>query len=302
MCSKPEKGVSACEDFFLLVLDAHICVAAMKQFNMSSLEGEPSSTLFPDGCTDLTPEERWKLMSLAIEELINTFVDISYLPESSKKDSDHVLAYAKELLSLGLLLMEFIDSIREGDGERILRCWRFFLPLFKACGRKNYAVEAFNFLFQYEYVFTPRMKEQLLWDRTVNIHGKPGKNVAMDLHMEHINRACKEAMGNLGSNIGDDTSVDRIGKSIRRLMEIGKTFDWENDVPQVSGKRSKRSVAADMAKLIPQLSESKVFDDIPGREHSKFAKFQANSTRKLSLESLKEWLATKAKKYEMFYV
>ena len=240
-------------------------------------------------------------MSLAIEELINAFVDVSYQPEESTKDDDHVLAYAKEVMSLGLLLMEYIDSIREGDGERLLRCWRFFLPLFKACGRKNYAVEAFNLLFQYEYVFTPRMKEQLLWDRTVNIHGRPGKNVAMDLHMEHINRACKEAMGNQGSNIGD-ISVDRIGKSIRGLMDIGKAFDQENDVPQVSGKRSKRSVEADMAKLIPQLSESKVFDHIPGREHSKFVKFQANSTRKLSLESLKDWLAIKAKKYEMFYV
>ena len=300
--SKPEKGVNACEDFFLLVLDAHICVAAMKVFKMNSLEDEPSSDLFPDDCAALTPEQRWKVMSLAIEKLISDFVDISYPTDLVTKDgNDHVLEYAKELLSLGLLLMEFTDSIHEGDGERILRCWRFFLPLFKACGRSNYAIEAFNLLFQYEYVFTPRMKQQLLWDRTVNIHGRQGKNVPMDLHMEHINRACKEAMGNVGSSIGDST-VECIGRSIHGLMDIGKRFDQENDVPQLSGKRSRRSVAADMEKLIPQLSESKVYHQISGREHSKFMKFQANPTRKLSIKNLKEWLTANAKKYEMFYV
>ena len=178
---------------------------------MNSLEDEPSSDLFPDGCAALTPEQRWKVIPLAIEKLISDFVDISYPTDLVTKDgNDHVLEYAKELMSLGLLLMEFTDSIHEGDGERILRCWRFFLPLFKACGRSNYAIEAFNLLFQYEYVFTPRMKQQLLWDRTVNIHGRQGKNVPMDLHMEHINRACKEAMGNVGSSIGDST-VERIG-------------------------------------------------------------------------------------------
>ena len=33
-------------------------------------------------------------------------------------------------------------------------------------------------LFQYEYLFTPKMKLQLLWDRTINVHGRPGKNVS----------------------------------------------------------------------------------------------------------------------------
>ena len=79
--------------------------------------------------------------------------------------------------------------------------------------------------------------------------------------MEHINRACKEAMGNVGSSIGDSTA-ECIGRSIYGLMDIGKRFDQENDVPQLSGKCQRQSVAADMEKLIPQLSESKVYHQI----------------------------------------
>ena len=293
--------MSACEDFFLLVLEAHICEAAMKTFKMSSLDGEPSAEFFPAGSDLLSPEQRWKVMSLAMKQLIDKFINISYPSASKVKDDDHILAYAKEVMSLGLLLVEFNDGIREGDGERIIRCWRYFLPLFKACGRKNYVVEAFNLLFQYEYLFTPRMKQQLLWDRTINVHGRPGKNVAMDLHMEHINRECKKAMGTLGSNINED-SVRRIGKSIGELIKIKKQFDVENSVPQESGKRSRRSVTADMKKLLSQLSGTKVFDDISGRKHGQFKKFQVNPTRKLTSHKLEKWLKKQVKKYQMFYV
>lgn len=38
---------------------------------------------------------------------------------------------------------------------------------------RSYAAETLNLLFQLEYVLTPRLKEQLLWDRTVNRHGRP---------------------------------------------------------------------------------------------------------------------------------
>ncbi len=48
-------------------------------------------------------------------------------PDAKTHDSVH--AFACEVLTLGLLLMEFNDAIREG-GKRIIKCWRYFLLLF----------------------------------------------------------------------------------------------------------------------------------------------------------------------------
>lgn len=53
----------------------------------------------------------------------------------------HVLLYAREVLTLGLFYMEFHDAIREGDGERIIRCWRYLLLLFNVSHCTNYSVE-----------------------------------------------------------------------------------------------------------------------------------------------------------------
>ena len=66
------------------------------------------------------------VLLLAVKELSNRFVDLSFtMNPQSKPDKtvkhDHVQEYAKEVLSMGLLLMEFVDSIQEGDGERIIR-------------------------------------------------------------------------------------------------------------------------------------------------------------------------------------
>ena len=44
--------------------------------------------------------------------------------------------------------MEFADAIREGDGQRVIRCWRYFMPIFRAAQCTNYACESFNLLYQ----------------------------------------------------------------------------------------------------------------------------------------------------------
>lgn len=77
-----------------------------------------------------------------------------------------------------------------------------------------------------------------MWERTVNMHSRPGRNISMDLHMEHINRACKNPMGTLGPNANEE-SVNRIGKSIGETMKITNQYDRVNSIPQESGKHSR---------------------------------------------------------------
>lgn len=164
----------------------------MYRCDASVWNGFTFSAHFPQGCMQLTPKQRWNVLRLAVKEMVDQFVDINY-PSLSSKDNDHVRAYAKEVLSLGFLFKEFVNAAREGDGERIIRCWRYSLPFFKCFNRTNYSVEAFNLLFKHEYALMERMKQELVWERTINVHGKSGRNIPMELYMEHINRHCKQS-------------------------------------------------------------------------------------------------------------
>ena len=215
---KPKSDFNACEDFFTTVTEAHILAAAMNFFGMSSLIDEPSSIYFPEMLNKLTLLQKRRVLMLALTEFAKEFVNMSVLKElaesissenkpkedkSKQENTDSVYEYARETLSLGLLYAEFSDAIREGDGNRIIRCWKYFLLIFKAARRKNYAIEAFTLLAQEKFLLSPRQSLQLKWSRTINTHGLPGKNIPCDLYMEHLNRESKSALSGLGSNITD---------------------------------------------------------------------------------------------------
>ena len=68
--------------------------------------------------------------------------------------------------------MKFNDGIREYYGNYIVRCWRYNIMMLasKANGRTN-SIKALNLL---HYTVT---ENGYTIERTVNVHGRPGKNV-----------------------------------------------------------------------------------------------------------------------------
>ena len=102
------------------------------------------------------------------------------------KSADQVHIYAKRILSLGCFYMEYSDAFTKGDGNCVLRCWRYLLPMFVISGRKNYALESLNLLVQLDFTFSPRLGAELIWSRFVNTKGLKGTNIPNDLHIEHL--------------------------------------------------------------------------------------------------------------------
>ena len=95
----------------LTVVEGHILFAVIQVLDMTSLDDEPPSVLI-FSCSG--PYLRSKVMLLALQQVIDTHVDLSFsVNEEVEEDSfalDSVYEYACETLSLGLLLMEFLDA------------------------------------------------------------------------------------------------------------------------------------------------------------------------------------------------
>ena len=85
------------------------------------------------------------------------------------------------------------------------------------------------------------MKEQLVWSRTINTHGRLGKNIPMDRHNEHLNRIVKDGMKALSSNVNEAQAIERIGKSLRLLVDFLNNFDTCADIPVLHGHHSSKS-------------------------------------------------------------
>ena len=268
---KPKKDVNSCEDFLVTIVTTHALAATMKILGMDSLAAVPSSPLIPSDLWLQSADERHSTLMLACHAVVEKFVDFNFLlsPGKASKPTDKVFVYACQTLSLGLFYMEFSDAIREGDGNRIRRCWRYLLPLFKASGRTNYSLETLYMLYGHNFGLSPRLSHQLLWSRCVNTHGLPGHNVPCDLFMEHLNRLCKEAIVGLWANKSEDAIV-RVGKAIGTLHPVLEQFDEVNSVPSISGAHSRPPSEKDTNLVLEELKRIDPFNPMGSRRHQCF--------------------------------
>ena len=200
-----------------------------------------------------------------------------------------IFEYGRQLLTLGCFYKEFDDAIKEGDGTRVHRCWKYLLPIFKSSGRKNYSIEVLQMLNQVEFVLTPRESSELLWNRFVNIHGTEGKNIPCDLHMEHLNRLCKDAVYGLQAN-KTPTAIVRVGKSLGPLSRFLEKFDKENGIRVPTGAHHKPNFSKDRDIIVRELQQNHIFcESDASRKHRSFPKVKV-LLYSTSREELHTWI------------
>lgn len=288
---KPIKDFNACDDFFMTVLNSHIVVAAMKYLRIESQSQVPDEAVVPHAHDQwmLSKEERSALIMDVSEKIVDAFVHFQFTkPAKKKRAADGVEVYAEDVLSLGLFYWEYSDAIREGDGERWRRCMKYMLPIFVNTGRRNYSIEVLRLLYRLEYQSTPRQAIQLLYSRFINVHGLPGRNVAADLHMEHLNAIAKGCIKGLGAN-KTEVGIQRSARALGTIVPVLEQFDAQNQMPDMSGAHRRASAEKDQGIIVSELQKIKVFDVIPGRRHETFTK-PKNVLHDKKSNELKTWI------------
>ena len=188
-----------------------------------------------------------------------------------------------------LLYHGVCDSIKEGDGLRLLRCWKYNFLMFKCTNRVNYAIEAFTMLVQHRFLFSERQAHQLLWGRFINTQGLPARNIPCDLYMEHLNRICKDAVNHLQANKTSKALV-RVGKVVGVLDIINKNFDEDNSIDSRSGKHKFANYHKDLTKVVTVLVQEKVLKYISKRLHPSFPNVVRNPICNIEHEKLVSWM------------
>ena len=263
-----KKDLNSCEDFMELITKAHILSAAMTVAEVQDLQGLSRVIL--------SSEDHLTTLTSAAKKVCSQFCNVAYCTRarSSTKSTDRVQEYAMETLSLGLLLLEFKDAVREGDGTRVIRCWKYFLIIFRVTGHKNYCLEALHLLTQYYFTLPPQYAEQMVWGRFVNSNGGQGNNISADLHMEHLNRLLKDAISLLGAN-KTPQAILRASKALGVVKDILCQFDETTGVC-FTGKHTRRSDDEDLTKVLDELSQCQVFSYKCGRAHHLFPSMVCN--------------------------
>ena len=185
--------------------------------------------------------------------------------------------------------MEFRDAWHEGDGERVLRCWKLFLPHFKVAGCTKYSLEALKLQINTGITFSPNLAHQVMWNRFVNVRGGAGNNIPCDLYNEHINKLLKHVMG---SNL-TESALQRAARSVTTLHQVCGRFDSQSGVPCRTVAHSTRSDRNDVSKVVRTVLKNEMRE----REHRAFKGMKLNPLYKLDVGKVETWIKKRKKSF-----
>lgn len=192
-----------------------------------------------------------------------------------------------------MLLLEFNDAVHEGDGERLLRVWKFLLVIFRSVHKTKYSLEGLLLLINSQFLLPPRLKEQLLYSRFVNTRGV----IPIDLHLEHVNRVVKGAIHNQVSNVSQ-SAILRTSRCTGSLVNVAEQFDKVSNLHRMSSAHSEANLHRDISRIVTQLhKKSKVYEYCPNRKHSHFDITESiTATTKSDRDDTKKWMRGHLKK------
>ena len=202
------------------------------------------------------------------------------------------------LLTIHLLLRDVNDCIREGNGERLLECYKVALLYFKCYGHTKYAYTILKLLFRIK--IQPHSAFQLIWGRFINTSGKKGRNISQDLHLEHLNRFLKDLLTPLLSNL-NEPNADRIAKSIQNLKFIVENTERSLLCENTLGWRKTVNTQEDVKKLAVEYHKAGVFKEQNGREYEPFPSFKQDLLSKIDLTKLTNWIKLKKEEFICLY-
>ena len=285
-----------CEELVVSTGKAYIVVALMNFFGMESLDEFPKNNVFV--CNII--HKPYEVKKEYFDKVIGKFVD-SYIFQRGQSppcgvDEDYVKNYALCLSYLSLVLMQLIDTAREGDGDRNLINQKVLLTIFRSLNSySKYAIEMFTSIAQIECLLTPRMSEEFRWGFFCNWNGGKARNIEDDMAQEIYNNISKNAVKHLGSNKSLQT-IDKICRATSGIKEIRDNFDTTMQIHKSSTRHTQRTSYDDEIEIIKDLLVLKPFHFISGRVHASFPDIKRAPSRYMTLVEHNNWLDDHIKK------
>ncbi len=150
--------------------------------------------------------------------------------------ADDMYNYQRALLEYGLVIINFLDAISEGDGARVIRNWKFLLLYFQHDpGSQKYSLEVLYLMFQVYALLSPKAAHHIVWNRFSKWKHSLGGNISLDLALEFLNRIFKDAVKKPGPN-ANQRSISRICNTMNVTKKLTENFDGLMALYKRSGK------------------------------------------------------------------
>jgi len=211
-------------------------------------------------------------------------------------DTDGVLNYGCNVITLGLMIVNCDDAIREGDGARITKMYKWWLLIWRSQESTKYSLASIQLQVQIKCLLDQQTAHRLIWNRTVNRSGGKGKRVALDFHMENLVQAMKQSLKHLGVNVTERAAAVE-SKALKAMIDLVESHNVDLNVTKPSGHH-KKTISADVGRIVQVLLDKRMFCFEEGRMYASFPKMQRPLLSDLDVSKLKVWLEDHVKKWK----
>ncbi len=217
------------------------------------------------------------------------------------QEDDQKYNYACNTLTLGLLLRDIDDAVTHGDGERIIRVWKYFTLLFKKTGHHNYALAALKLQAQLEAILSEKKAHQLIWNRTMNPRPGIGHRKSLDLKCENLQLVAKTMLRHSGMvNLTADLAI-KTGKSVGGLDQLVNNFNKDLKLKKPSGHHAKPKHITDCKKIARSIHLAEMFNNVQGRKLHGLEKGAAKSILSVVPKDFYRWMKEWCQKWHNHY-
>lgn len=191
--------------------------------------------------------------------------------EKENVDADEIYEYRCLTLSLGLLLRDADDAVKEGDGERLSRVWKFLTFLYRVGGNNKYALAGLRLTASHLALLSPRQSHQLKWNRTAAAESGPGKRISRDLMVENNNLTAKGEIKALGFPNINNESIIKATRSTGPLQKILKMSNDDLGLSKRHTHHANKTRQDVFNRVLNQVhKQAAVFAYSPGRQYASF--------------------------------
>ena len=291
------KHFEDCEQLFMSIGKCYIVEALLEFFQMANTKQTP----LQNAPSSLDEEQKNVYITTTIEKFLDEYVFSATEDSEDATSKDGVYSYAVNLIVSFLLLADFKDAVKSGNGDylAVLRK-QLLVHFFSTPGYNEFAIEMLTNILQCQVLLTEQEAHQCKWAATVNWNGGSHKNIEIDLFQENQNNEMKKMIKAMGAN-KSESAISRASKACTGVRKIVESYEGQVNIHRRSSAHSHQAALHDENIILEDLRDLRPFKNIVGREFECFQNISANPTENFNSAKFQSWVDRHTKNILLYY-
>lgn len=212
------------------------------------------------------------------------------LPFMTQEDADITLANTTLFMRNAIWWREMCTAVAAGDTGRVWEILKIWIFTFAGSGNHFYTQYLLELYCNFKWEFSPELRQAILNNWLVNLHGKDGEWIEMDLMQEHFNFWLEDMAQHKGKDFDEPFYRSILSTNVHHFMKLKDEMEECVSLESRSKHHSAPTVNNELQALMKHFRNQEVNKYRAGRDEG----FCATDDFTRGLDTLKK---TKLKSY-----